>query len=362
MNHTELGKNPRLFMLSSLACAWLGLAACSDGAQSIGDGEAGAPVGGVAEAGQAGEVQSNGGSGGASAGSDAGGTVGGLGGAATGGAVEPSRGGGTALGGGSGQGGAATGGAVEPSQGGSSAGAVEPSQGGSSAGAVEPTQGGAATGGAVEPSQGGSSAGAVEPSQGGSSAGAVEPSQGGSLGGTVEPPSGGTAGEPSAAGSGAMAGATGGDGGTGGLVGYQCPVSPLPLTCGDSFAHSTVDQGHPDQYGAYACSARGYDGRESVYAFSTIDNCEVEVRIEDMTVDLNLFIAPGCDPSACDECIPDDSRMVMTSECSFSPISVQDSEIVTFDAAAGESTTVIIDGYDQAQGSYTITAECTCVR
>ncbi len=220
MNHTELGKSPRLFMLSSLACAWLGLAACSDGAQSVGDGEAG---------------------------SDAGGTVGGLGGAATGGA-----------------------------------------------------------------------------------------------------------GEPSAAGS--------GDGGTGGLGGTQCPVSPLPLTCGDRFAHSTIDQGHPDQYGAYACSARGYDGRESVYAFSTLDHCQVEVRIEDMAVDLNLFIAPGCDPSACSECIPDDSRMVMTTRCSFSPIPAQDSEIVTFDAVAGESTTVIIDGYDQAQGSYTITAECTCAR
>ncbi len=220
-----------------------------------------------------------------------------------------------------------------PSTGGTS-GADErtPSTGGTS-GADEPTPSTGGTSGADEPT----------PSTGGTS-GADEPTP--STGGTQITSTGGTSGD-----------------GTAGAqeTGDVCE-SALPLRCGDRLAHSTTVQGHPNQWAGYNCTQRQESGRETVYHFSADQDCSVTVRIVNLTTDLDVFMAE-CDPSSCGSCSSViEPGWVDAAECSSIPLDLQTRfvEEIGFDVVAGEGHAVLVDGYDFAEGTYTIEVDCAC--
>lgn len=75
----------------------------------------------------------------------------------------------------------------------------------------------------------------------------------------------------------------------------------LPLRCGDRLAHSTTVQGQPNHWEGYTCTQRWESGRETVYRFSSEEDCTVDVRLVDLTTDLDILLAE-CDPGACDDC------------------------------------------------------------
>lgn len=125
-----------------------------------------------------------------------------------------------------------------------------------------------------------------------------------------------------------------------------CSAS-IPLRCGDRLSQSTIVDGHPNALGAYSCTARGHTGRETVYDFVTESSCAVEIRLSELDVDLDLFSLETCEPFA-------------KGECSSTPLDLQDGERIAFTSVAGTSTFVAVDGYDGAEGTYTLEVDCTC--
>ncbi|MBN1612641.1 MAG: hypothetical protein JW940_38810 [Polyangiaceae bacterium] len=199
------------------------------------------------------------------------------------------------------------------------------------------------------------SAGALSnPSQGGTvgSAGALSnPSQGGTVG------SAGALSDPNTGGTASNAGGAAGAGGQTAV----CEVA-LPLRCGDRLAHSTIVQGRPNQWYGYACTQRWESGRETIYAFVTEEDCQVEIRLVDLTEDLDLIMIKDCDPSPCGACQADSATMSNADECSSVPLDLQAHfvEKVNFDTLAGQAHVVVVDGYDYSEGTYTLEVDCVC--
>lgn len=123
--------------------------------------------------------------------------------------------------------------------------------------------------------------------------------------------------------------------------------APLALHCGDRWDHSTVGNGQTNALAAYACTPRALSGRETIYDLTTEKSCEVEVRLTNIDVDLNLLALVSCEPFS-------------AGKCSALPLDIQDTESVTFSSPATTSTVVVVDGYDEAEGSYTIEVDCSC--
>jgi hypothetical protein len=162
---------------------------------------------------------------------------------------------------------------------------------------------------------------------------------------------------------------TGGDqvvstAGPAGAEGYSdvCEVA-LPLRCGDRLAHSTTIQGQPNQWYGYNCTQRWEGGRETIYHFSSDQDCTVDVRLVDLTTDLDVFLVE-CDPGSCGGCASyfDEEGWVNAVECSSVPLDLQDSfvEAVSFNVVAGQGRAVVVDGYDYSEGTYTIEVDCAC--
>lgn len=124
--------------------------------------------------------------------------------------------------------------------------------------------------------------------------------------------------------------------------------APLLAHCGDRFEHDTSINGQADTLFAYNCTARGLSGPEVLYSLEGAAHCDVEVRLTELTVDLNLILMRDCDRFS-DEL------------CSNTPIDLQDGEErLSFVGSATELDLVTVDGYDGASGSYAIEFDCAC--
>ncbi|RJO63787.1 MAG: hypothetical protein C4523_19460 [Myxococcales bacterium] len=121
----------------------------------------------------------------------------------------------------------------------------------------------------------------------------------------------------------------------------------LALECGDRLAHSTVVQGRPNEWFGYGCSARAESGRETIYAFQTDEDCQVEVRLTNLVADIDLFLLSDCNPFTCED-------------FSSTPLGIQDVETVSFETEAGQRRFVVVDGYAEDEGDYTIEVDCAC--
>jgi hypothetical protein len=113
--------------------------------------------------------------------------------------------------------------------------------------------------------------------------------------------------------------------------------APIPLRCGDRLNHSTLVQGRPDTWSTYGCTARWMSGRETVYAFRADAAYTVTARIKNVTADLMLLQMQTCTMMSC-KTIPGTSQ--------------------SFTVKAGDTEYLVVDGYDGAEGSYTLEVDC----
>jgi hypothetical protein len=127
-------------------------------------------------------------------------------------------------------------------------------------------------------------------------------------------------------------------------------LEAVSIHCGDQLGGTTVG-GFPNVWGAYDCSAMGFLGPESLYLFVPDHDGEVEVRLTDLSadVDLSLFMTPECDSTG---------AMMTTNECQIKYISSPDDLAITFTAQSGVSQYLIIDAHDDDAGSYTLEMNC----
>ncbi|WP_437535130.1 hypothetical protein WME79_12850 [Sorangium sp. So ce726] len=186
-------------------------------------------------------------------------------------------------------------------------------------------------------------------SSGSGAGGAVATSSGSGAGGAVA-----TSGQGGAAGSAATIGAGGGHGGigAGGAGGTDSGADPcgvaLPIACGDRLNHSTTSQGRANEWSGYDRTARAESGRETVYAFSSTAECTVTANLENLATDLDLLLLSACDPIRSNEM------------ASSTPLDLQTVETVSWTSAPGQTFYVVVDGYAGAEGSYTLSVDCTC--
>jgi hypothetical protein len=306
--------------IASMACLLLGLGGCSQGPMAIGEGAAGQEEGG-----------GSGGSASSAAGSDG-------------------RSGATSRDAGRNTGG--TGGSADRNTGGQSTAPGDRETGGTGGTPADASTGGT-TGGRPDQGTGGKHIQPPDLNAGGSAGTPADAN----TGGTAVGPAGGGAGAPPDAVAGSNAGGAAGAGGETRV----CDVA-LPLRCGDRLSHSTIEEGRPNQWYGYACTQRWEGGRESIYAFVTDEDCQVEMRLVDLTVDLDLLLLAQCDPSPCGACQADSAAMSNAEECSSIPLDLQDGfvEQIDFDTLAGQARTVVVDGYDYDEGTYTLEVDCTC--
>lgn len=124
--------------------------------------------------------------------------------------------------------------------------------------------------------------------------------------------------------------------------------APIALQCGDRFDHSTLREGRANTFSLYGCTPRAEGGRETIYLLQTERACSVDVRLTNLTEDLDLVRLP----SVCEG--------IRATGCSSTPLDLQDDEHLAFTTSANELTWIVVDGYLESAGSYTLEATCTC--
>lgn len=118
-----------------------------------------------------------------------------------------------------------------------------------------------------------------------------------------------------------------------GLVGCDNTITA------DNFGgSSTVDR--------FGCANFQTTGPEAVYTFVPNEDGPVTVTLSNLTVDLDLFVttenAGSCEPNQC---------------VSFAA-SANSTETLTFEGTAGETYAVVADGFDGAEGTFTLAVDC----
>ncbi|HKP61526.1 MAG TPA: hypothetical protein VJV78_32575 [Polyangiales bacterium] len=111
--------------------------------------------------------------------------------------------------------------------------------------------------------------------------------------------------------------------------------------------HDTNVEGRADAFRSYGCTQRSESGRETVYTFRSPTACRVTATLSKLSTDLDLFALRDADPSICEK-------------VSSTPLDLQTIEQITFDAAAGSTRFLVVDGYAKSMGSYTLELSCAC--
>jgi len=121
------------------------------------------------------------------------------------------------------------------------------------------------------------------------------------------------------------------------------PCAPnRTMTCGGTHTYNNSSAGSTDVINyPYGCAAWYEGGPEYTYTFTAPAAGSVTATLSGMSVDLDVFVlsaASGvCDPFAC----------ISAGETS-----------ATFTAAAGETYYIVVDGYNDATGAYTLKVTC----
>lgn len=136
----------------------------------------------------------------------------------------------------------------------------------------------------------------------------------------------------------------------GGLPGVSCPytgpcVQVDTLSCGETLASANNAGGATSSHSVYGCGTSASSGPEIAYAFSTTLSEPVTLGLTGLGGDLDLFLqsADTCDGSGAITC---------------STNSDASEEWITFDAAAGATYTVVVDGWDGAVSGFNLSASC----
>lgn len=117
------------------------------------------------------------------------------------------------------------------------------------------------------------------------------------------------------------------------------------LRCGATIASSNGAAGATATHSAYGCDEFVYSGAEIAYEFSTELGEAVTLSLGGLGADLDLFVLTS---EACDG--------TNAVGCSTNPNG--DAESVSFTATAGQRYVVVVDGYEGASSSFSLTASC----
>jgi murein DD-endopeptidase MepM/ murein hydrolase activator NlpD len=137
----------------------------------------------------------------------------------------------------------------------------------------------------------------------------------------------------------------------GGLPGNTCPnvgtcAQVATLSCGQTLVSANNAGGATTTHSVYGCGPASSSGPEIAYAFSTPVGESVTLGLTGVGADLDLFLlgSAACDGSG-------------AVTCSTNPDASE--EWITFDAAAGATYTVVIDGWGGSVSGFSLTALCT---
>jgi hypothetical protein len=137
----------------------------------------------------------------------------------------------------------------------------------------------------------------------------------------------------------------------GGLPGLVCDDVPTctqvdRLSCGESIGTANNGGGATSSHLVYGCGDYTYTGPEIAYAFATDVTETVTLSLSGNSADVDLFVlsSDACDGSG-------------SVGCSISPDA--DAESVSFTATAGQTYTIVADGWEGAVTGFTLSAACT---
>jgi len=119
------------------------------------------------------------------------------------------------------------------------------------------------------------------------------------------------------------------------------------LACDDDDTWTTVAAGGPlSAIDRYFCATKDASGSDFTYSFSPAADAEVTVTLLSNTpgVDLDLYVLAGS--CAADECVAHGTA------------NDDDGELVTFDAVAGTTYYLVVDGAAGEEGAYDLLVEC----
>jgi len=125
-----------------------------------------------------------------------------------------------------------------------------------------------------------------------------------------------------------------------------CPNSTI-LNCGDTIYGNTNADDLTNNWSAYSCSARSEGGNEKVYSFTTETRCKVEITLNDLSTDLDIFLLSSCDSFACQA-------------FSSTPLDIQEKEQILYNTEPNKKYFLAVDGYNDSSGTYTLKVDCNC--
>ncbi|MEM1328007.1 MAG: PPC domain-containing protein [Bacteroidota bacterium] len=125
------------------------------------------------------------------------------------------------------------------------------------------------------------------------------------------------------------------------IVGCMDPCNaPIVLDCGEQRTGSTF--GMNNYYSNHGNSGAGWTGGEAVFEFTTIGG-STTIDLTNLNTDLDLFLLDACDP--------------VNNEIARSTVGGLADESIQQNLAAG-TYYIMVDGFNGAAGSYTITLDC----
>jgi hypothetical protein len=135
-----------------------------------------------------------------------------------------------------------------------------------------------------------------------------------------------------------------------GLPGLACenaePCEPVAtLRCGDVVQGDNGGSNATDEHAYYGCSEWSYTGPELVYGFSTDLDEPVSMTLTGHSDDLDLYVlgSTACDGSDC---------------LAYSDNPDAEAEALSFQASAGRSYVVVVDGWEDAASSFELAVDC----
>jgi cysteine-rich repeat protein len=123
------------------------------------------------------------------------------------------------------------------------------------------------------------------------------------------------------------------------VEGEECTAA-LALECGDTDSWSTTLFGSTDVVDSYSCVSWNESGREYAYSFTAPITGQVSAALSNLDgVDLDVFV-------------------IDAEACSSENCTAFGNTSATFSAVAGETYYVVVDGFDGAEGDYTLDLSC----
>ena len=114
--------------------------------------------------------------------------------------------------------------------------------------------------------------------------------------------------------------------------GLDCS-SAVTLTSGT--AYSSTTSGSPSNVSTYSCTSWNESGPEKVHKVTTTATGDISATLSGMSADEDVFILSACDPDSCN---------------------ASGDTSATYSSAPAGTYYIVVDGYNGASGSYTLTA------